>query len=49
MELVVHSRFCSGRVRHWAVVYRVSGFVIFKSDHKASCLRVLSMLEGSNQ
>jgi hypothetical protein len=42
LKLVVLSRYCTGRVRHWAVMQ--NDVVLFKSDHKASCLRVLALL-----
>lgn len=42
MKIVVLSRFCSGRVRHWGVLY--GPIVLFKSDHKASCVTVLILV-----
>ena len=47
MSIIILPRFCSGRVRHWAVVE--NGTVLFKSDHKASVLRVLNLLTGREQ
>lgn len=43
-EFVILSRFASGRVRHWAV--KLSGKVLFKSDHKASVVGVYKLLTG---
>ena len=46
LKLVILSRFCNGRVRHWAVMQ--DGKLLFKSDHKASCVRVLALLTQGN-
>jgi len=43
MQLVVWRRYCSGRVKQWAVLDE-SGKVLFKSDHKASCRAVIALL-----
>lgn len=45
MELIVWRRYCTGRVKQWAVV-DATGKVLFKSDHKASCETVLRLLKG---
>jgi hypothetical protein len=42
LKIVVLSTFCTGRVRHWGVVY--GPIVLFKSDHKASCVSVLILV-----
>ena len=41
MKLVILSRFCNGRVRHWAVMQNDT--VLFKSDHKERDLHVYTI------
>jgi len=44
MQLVVWRRFCSGRVKQWAVL-DTTGKVLFKSEHKGSCVTVMRLLK----
>jgi hypothetical protein len=44
MELVVWRRYCTGRVKQWAVLK--DGKPLFKSEHKGSCITVMQLLAG---
>jgi len=49
MKLVVWRRFCSGRVKQWAVLDKAD-VVLFKSEHKGSCVTVMRLLkEGKTE
>ena len=46
MKIVAWRRFCSGKVKQWAVL-DTNGSLLFKSEHKGSCLRIIKLLEDA--